>query len=75
MARVEGTYVCLLDCKAWCEEHGVSNDELVRRGWDVGVTWHDGRLFDCPWCVRLNIALPSTQIEEAIGRMERYVFC
>lgn len=75
MARAEATYVLLLDCREWCEKHGVSNDELVRRGWDVGVTWHDGRLFECPWCVRLNVALPFPQIQDACQRMDRYVFC
>ena len=47
-ARAEGTYVLLADCRDWCAEHGVAPEDLVRRGWDVGVTWHDGRLFDCP---------------------------
>ena len=73
-ARVEGTYIMLLDCRAWCEAHGVGNDELVRAGWDVGVTWHDGRLFECPWCVRLNLALPHAQVIEAFERLDRYVF-
>jgi cystathionine beta-lyase len=74
MARAEATYVLLLDCREWCSEHGVSNDELVRRGWNVGVTWHDGRLFECPWCVRLNVALPFSQIVEAFDRLDRHVF-
>ena len=74
MTRAEATYVLLLDCEQWCREHGVSNDELVRRGWDVGVTWHDGRLFACPWCVRLNVALPHAQVAEAFDRLDRYVF-
>jgi cystathionine beta-lyase len=74
MARAQATYVILLDCEQWCKEHDVTNDDLVRRGWDVGVTWHDGRLFECPWCVRLNIALPFSQIVDAFDRMDRYVF-
>ena len=74
MARAEATYVLLLDCREWCANHGVSNDELVRRGWNVGVTWHDGRLFECPWCVRLNVALPFSQIVEAFDRLDRHVF-
>jgi cystathionine beta-lyase len=75
VSPAEGTYVLLLDCETWCEEHGVSNDDVVRRAWDVGVAWHDGRLFGCPWCVRLNIALPPVQIEEALARLDRHVFC
>jgi hypothetical protein len=82
-ALLEGTPVKLIATatasmdnidQAWCKEHGVTNDDLVRRGWDVGVTWHDGRLFECPWCVRLNIALPFSQIVDAFDRMDRYVF-
>ena len=74
VSPAEGTYVLLLDCKAWCEVHDVSNDELVRRAWDVGVAWHDGRIFGSSWCVRLNIALPPTEIAEALARLDRYVF-
>ena len=74
VSPAEGTYVLLLDCRKWCEEHGVTNDELVQRAWDVGVAWHDGRLFGSDWCVRLNIALPASQIKDALARLDKYVF-
>lgn len=73
-ARAEGTYVLLADCRAWCEQKGVSYDQLVRAGWDVGVTWHDGRLFDCPGCVRIAVSVPHTQLVEAFKRLDEHVF-
>ena len=73
-ARAEGTYVLLADCNAWCAEHGVLPSDLVRAGWDVGVTWHDGRLFDCPGCVRIAVSVPYSRVVEAFDRLDRYVF-
>lgn len=74
VTRPQGTYIVLLNCEKWCSEHGVTNDELVQRAWDVGVAWHDGRLFGAPWCVRLNIALPLDQLQEAFARLTEHVF-
>lgn len=73
-ARAEGTYVLLADCRAWCDERDMAYADLVRAGWDVGVTWHDGRLFDCPGCVRLALSVPHAQVVEAFDRLDRYVF-
>ena len=73
-AHPEGTYVLLADCRGWCDEHGVSYTDFPRLGWDVGVTWHDGRLFECPGCVRLAVSVPYTQVVEAFDRLDRYVF-
>lgn len=73
-AKAEGTYVLLADCRAWCEEHGMSYEELVRAGWDVGVTWHDGRLFGSPGCVRIAVSVPHAQVVEAFARLDKYVF-
>ena len=74
-ARAEGTYVLLVDCREWCEHNGRSYEQLVRAGWDVGVTWHDGRLFDCPGCVRMAVSVPYAQVIEAFDRLDNYVFC
>ena len=73
-ARPQGTYVLLADCRAWCDAHGVSYQDFPRLGWDVGVTWHDGRLFDCPGFVRIALSVPRAQVEEAMARLDRYVF-
>ncbi len=73
-ARPEGTYVLLADCRAWCDEHGVSYADFPRLGWDVGVTWHDGRLFECPGFVRIAVSVPHSQVIEAFDRLDRHVF-
>lgn len=72
--RSEGTYMLLLDCTAWLEAHGVTQKALLKKGWDVGVGWQDGRLFEAPTSIRLNLASPTHRIEEALRRMDRYVF-
>lgn len=73
-AKPEGTYVLLADARTWCDNHGVTYGEFPRLGWDVGVTWHDGRLFECPGCVRLAVSVPHSQVREAFDRLDRYVF-
>jgi cystathionine beta-lyase len=73
-AQPEGTYVLLADARTWCDGHGVTYEEFPRLGWDVGVTWHDGRLFECPGCVRLAVSVPHSQVREAFDRLDRYVF-
>ncbi len=73
-ARPEGTYVLLADCRAWCDEHGVSHADFPRLGWNVGVTWHDGRLFACPGFVRIAVSVPHAQVTLALDRLDRYVF-
>ena len=73
-AKPEGTYVLLADCRAWCDERGVSHADFPRLGWDVGVTWHDGRLFECPGFVRIAVSVPHSQVVEAFDRLDRHVF-
>ncbi len=51
-----------------------SLDELLRRGWDVGVAWQDGRQHGGTTHIRLNLALPLSRVKEAFERMGRYVF-
>ena len=73
-ARPEGTYVLLADCRPWCDERGIAYQDFVRRGWDVGVTWHDGRLFECEGFVRMALSVPYPQVVDAFDRLDRYVF-
>ena len=73
-ARPEGTYLLLLDCETWCRRHDRGIEELQRAGVAAGVIWQDGRLFDAPWGIRMNLALPEAQVAEAFDRLERYVF-
>ncbi|MBT1179952.1 MalY/PatB family protein [Bifidobacterium vespertilionis] len=74
VAMPQGTYMLFLDCTEWCERHGVGIGDVIKRGWDVGVAWEDGRLFQHPCAIRVNLALPASRVEEAMERMRRYVF-
>ena len=73
-AMPQGTYMMFLDCTKWCESHGVSLDELIKAGWDVGVAWQDGRRFQGPCHIRINLASPFSRIQEAFARLDKYVF-
>ncbi len=72
--RAQGTYMLFLDCGDWCRAHGVSIDELLRRGAEVGVIWQNGESFFWPCSIRLNLALPKSQLEIALQRMKDYAF-
>lgn len=75
LARPQGTYMLYLDCSKWCKAHGCSMDELLRAGIRVGVIWQDGRPFNKPDTIRMNLALPRSLVEEALWRLKEYVFC
>lgn len=64
-----------LDCTKWCEEHNVDMDDLLRSGIRVGVIWMGGRPFQRPNSIRMNVALPYSQVVEAFDRLAKYVFC
>ena len=70
----QGTYMLYLDCTAWCEEHGVSIDELQRRGVRKGVIWQNGEAFFRKNTIRMNLALPFSMEEEAFRRLKEFVF-
>ena len=72
--KPEGTYMLFLDCTGWCEAHGKTIDQLLQAGWDVGVAWQDGRPFHGPCHIRMNLALPLSRVQEAMKRLEKYVF-
>lgn len=74
LAKPEGTYMLYLDCEEWCACHGVSMDELIRAGISVGVIWQDGRPFNRPWAIRMNLAVPLSLVKEAMKRLDEYVF-
>lgn len=70
----EGTYMLFLNCRGWCDAHGVTPDELKKRGVRAGVIWQDGAAFGDPDCIRLNVALPFSLVEEAMQRLQERVF-
>ncbi|WP_418969003.1 MalY/PatB family protein [Alloscardovia omnicolens] len=74
IARSAGTYMLWLDATAWCAKHKKSIDELLEAGWRVGVGWQDGRPFHGDCHIRMNVALPSALLEEALGRLAEHVF-
>lgn len=74
VSKPQGTYMILVDCQKWCEAHGKTIDEVIKAGWDVGVAWQAGKGFHAPWCIRMNLALPLSRVEEAFNRLDKYVF-
>lgn len=72
--KPQGTYMLYLDCREWCEDHNMTLDELHKAGTDVGVLWQDGRPFNRPYTIRLNLALPKSRLIEAFNRLDKYVF-
>lgn len=74
VSKPEGTYMLFLHCEAYCKAHGITIDDLIKRGWDVGVAWQQGAPFHDPWGIRMNLALPHTVVKEAMTRLKQYVF-
>lgn len=75
VSRPQGTYMLFLDCTEWCKEHGITIDELQKKGYEVGVVWQDGRAFHGPCAIRMNLALPFSRVKEAFDRLAEHVFC
>ncbi|NCB32902.1 MAG: aminotransferase class I/II-fold pyridoxal phosphate-dependent enzyme [Erysipelotrichia bacterium] len=74
ISKPEGTYMLYLDCSEWCKEHDISIDELMKRGYDVGVAWQNGDQFLLKDSIRMNDALPHSLLAEALERLDKYVF-
>lgn len=73
-SRAEGTYMLMLDCEEWCRNHGKTIDDVQRAGTAVGVIWQDGRPFNVPYGIRMNLAVPTALVREAMERLDKYVF-
>lgn len=73
-SKPEGTYMLFLHCEEYCKKQGLTIDELIQRGWDVGVAWQQGAPFHDEWGIRMNLALPVSLVEEAFDRLKRFVF-
>ena len=69
----EATYMFYVDFSAYCEKHNISFDELLDKGYQVGVVWQDGRPFGMDQTIRINVASPTSLIEEAIQRLRKEV--
>jgi cystathionine beta-lyase len=73
-AKPQGTYMLYLDCEEYCKEHNMTLEQLYKAGTDVGVMWQDGRPFNRPYAIRLNLALPKSKVIEAFERLDKHVF-
>ena len=74
VAKPQGTYMLFLDCRDWCETHGVDIETLQKKGVEYGVLWQDGRPFHSDHAIRMNLAVPKSLVVEAFDRLDRYVF-
>lgn len=70
----QGTYMLFLDVGKHLESTDQTLDELIQSGWDVGVGWQDGRRFNGPTHIRMNLALPMDRVQEAFKRLDEHVF-
>ncbi|MCC8066601.1 MAG: aminotransferase class I/II-fold pyridoxal phosphate-dependent enzyme [Clostridiales bacterium] len=73
-AMPQGTYMLFLDLTENCKRTGRTQDEILKAGWDVGVSWQEGRGFRGPCHIRMNVASPFSRIQEAFARLDEYVF-
>lgn len=74
VSKPEGTYMLFLDCTKYCKENNITIDTLLKKAWNVGIAYQDGRPFNGKCHIRMNVALPTKVLEEAIDRLEKYVF-
>ncbi len=65
----QGTYMLYLDLGDFVAEKKITIKDALRYGWERGVMWQNGEPFGTPNSIRLNLALPTWQIEEAIKRL------
>lgn len=72
--KPEGTYMLFMNCEEYCKRNCLTIDELIQRGWDVGVAWQQGEPFHDEWGIRMNLALPYSLVTEAMDRLKKYVF-
>lgn len=72
--RAEGTYMLFVDCAGWLTAHERTLAELEAACWDVGVAVQDGAMFNGPTHLRMNLALPTSRVEEAFRRLDEHVF-
>lgn len=72
--KPQGTYMLFIDCGEWCRSHGKTMDDVLQMCYDVGVCIQDGRQFHGNTHIRMNLALPTSRVEEAFCRLDHYVF-
>ncbi|WP_276881270.1 MalY/PatB family protein [Anaerococcus tetradius] len=73
VSKPEGTCMLFVDFSKYCKAKGVDIGEILKRGWDCGVAWQDGRAFNGKYAIRMNLALPLDKVKEAFDRLKKYV--
>lgn len=73
LSKPEGTYMLFLDFEEYCKEKNVDVGDILKKGWDVGVAYQDGRPFNGKYSIRMNLALPFEKVKEALDRLKKYV--
>lgn len=73
VTKPEGTYMLYLDCTDYLKTHNTDMDTLLKKGVHYGILWQDGRPFENPNTIRLNLALPFSLVKEAFDRLYQYV--
>ncbi|WP_277041881.1 MalY/PatB family protein [Turicimonas muris] len=74
LVKLQGTFMMLLECSQWCQKHGVAIEEVLLRGVEAGVIWRDGKAFNVPCGIRMNVGIPFAKIKEVCDRLLKYVF-
>lgn len=74
LVKPQGTFVMLLECSQWCQKHGVAIEEVLLRGVEAGVIWRDGKAFNVPCGIRMNVGIPFAKMKEVCDRLLKYVF-
>ena len=74
LAEPEGTYMLFPDCTGWCEANGKTLQELEHLCWNAGIALQDGKMFNGSCHLRINLALPFSRVQEAMRRLDQYVF-
>ena len=70
----QGTYMLYPDFSAYLASRGMTLRELQLAGVEHGVIWQDGEPFMMKDTIRMNLALPQSRLEQALDRLDRYVF-
>lgn len=73
-SKPEATYMVFVDCTDWCKAHNKTIQEVEQACWDVGVALQDGEMFNAPYHLRINLAVPHSRVIEAFDRLDKYVF-
>lgn len=74
VTKPQGTYLLFADCSKYCERTGMPLDDIIAKCYEVGIALQDGRGFKGPCHLRINTAVPTSRIEDAIDRFKKYVF-